>query len=117
MAEVFDKYYSIQIASHSLSQYLKETNVDNESKNAVNVIGSQWMDLVLLPKILENHEYRFELQVNKNRLYPDKRRNGVAYWSINSNCRLKLCVIEISMRHCGWEKTSIILMSIANQKT
>jgi hypothetical protein len=93
MAEVFDKYYSIQIASHSLSQYLKETNVDNESKNAVNVIGSQWMDLVLLPKILENHEYRFELQVNKKRLYPDKRRNGVAYWSINSNCRLKMCKV------------------------
>jgi len=80
-----------------LSQYLKETNVDNESKNAVNVIGSQWMDLVLLPKILENHEYRFELQVNKNRLYPDKRRNGVAYWSINSYCRLKMCKVVFKL--------------------
>ena len=62
MAEVFVKYYSIQIASHSLSQYLKETNVDNECKNAVNVLGSQWIELVLLPKILENHECIFELK-------------------------------------------------------
>ena len=47
MAEVFDKYYSIQIASHSLSQYLKETNVDNESKNAVNVITFILIDVYI----------------------------------------------------------------------
>ncbi len=74
MAEAYEKVYTIQIAHNSLSQYIKETHVDNECKNAVNVLGSQWMELVLLPKILENHECIFELKVNKNRLYPEKRR-------------------------------------------
>ena len=47
MVEVFDKYYSILIASHSLSQYLKKTNVDNESKNAVNVITFILIDVYI----------------------------------------------------------------------
>ena len=62
MAEAYEKVYTIQIAYNSLSQYMKETHVDNECKNAVNVLGSQWMELVLLPKILENHECIFELK-------------------------------------------------------
>jgi hypothetical protein len=33
MAEAYEKVYTIQIAHNSLSQYIKETHVDNECKN------------------------------------------------------------------------------------
>jgi len=82
-----------------LSQYIKETHVDNECKNAVNVLGSQWMELVLLPKILENRECIFELKVNKNRLYPEKRRYGVPYWYIHCACKLKMCGVYVIPTH------------------
>ena len=97
MAEAYEKVYTIQIAYHSLSQYMKETHVDNKCKNAVNVLGSQWMELVLLPKILENHECIFELKVNKNRLYPEKRRYGVPYWYIHCVCKLKMCGVMVKL--------------------
>ena len=55
------------------------------------------MELVLLPKILENHECIFELKVNKNRLYPEKRRYGVPYWYIHCVCKLKMCGVMVKL--------------------
>jgi len=45
MAEVFDKYYSIQIASHSLSQYLKETKIYKED---IDTIDNKLNDTILI---------------------------------------------------------------------
>jgi hypothetical protein len=77
-----------------MNKYIQNTKPDAITKNALNVVGTDWIQLIVNQiRLHENSDV--DLQVNKNRLYEVSKKKGVNYWSINAHC--KLCKIIYSI--------------------
>lgn len=86
--------FKFELDKSLIEPFLTDFKNDAKTKNARNIQGTGWINPIIDQiKIIENND-DIDLQVDKNRLYENARKN-VNYWTIHCHC--KKCKVKYSI--------------------
>jgi hypothetical protein len=78
--------FKFELDKSLMEAFLTDFKNDAKTKNARNIQGTGWINPIIYQiKIIENND-DIDLQVDKNRLYENARKN-VNYWTIHCHCK------------------------------